>query len=126
VGLFIAKQLKDWGQMTEDNLFDIYVSSLVSLLYNCDARQSIVRMNFFKEMKAYSRDEQSGTYRVHAEKMQEAIEKLTEKILHLQIDGDYEKATDFIEEYGRLDDELKFDMERMDSAGLPLGITLKQ
>ena len=49
VGLFIAKQLHDWGKMTENDLFAIYISSLVSLLYNCDARQSIVRLNFFKE-----------------------------------------------------------------------------
>lgn len=125
VGLFIANRLNRWGQMSEDNLFAIYLSSLVSLLYNCDSHQSVIRMNFFREMSAYSRDKQSGTYRVHVEKMPEAIEKLTEKLLLVQIEGDYGIAKEFIEQYGEPDDELKLDMKRMDSANIPLGITLE-
>jgi len=125
VGLFIANQLRQWGELTDDDLKDVYISSLVSLLWNCEAQQSIVRMNFFKETGAYLRDKQTGTYRVQAEKMPEAIEKLTEMFLHLQIDGDYGKAKEFMREYGEPDDELKLDIERMDSAKIPLGITLK-
>ena len=125
VGLFIANQLRGWGELTDDELTDIYISSLVSLLYNCEARQSVMRMNFFKEMGAYSRDEKTGTYRVHVEKIPETVEQLTEELFRLQIDGDYEKAREFMEKYGKPDDELKFDMERMDSAKVPLGIMLE-
>jgi hypothetical protein len=126
VGLFIATQLNSQGQITDEELLAIYVTSLVSLLDNCYGRQSVMRLNFFKEMGAYSRDKQTGTYRVHAEKMPKAIEKLTEKLLRLQGDGDYAGAAAFIDQHGQPDDELKIDMERMDSAGLPLGITLNQ
>lgn len=125
VGLFIANQLRQWGELTDDDLKDVYISSLVSLLWNCEARQSIMRMNFFKEMGAYSMDEQTGTYRVHVEKMPKAVEKLTEELFRLQIDGDYEKAREFMEEYSRPDDKLKLDIERMDSAEIPLGIALE-
>lgn len=125
VGLFIAIQLNRLGELTDKDLADIYISSLVSLLYNSDARQSVVRMNFFKKIGAYSRDKHAGAYRIHTEKMPDAVELLTENLLHLQITGNYEKAREFMEEYGKQDDELKLDMERMDSAKIPLGIILK-
>ena len=125
IGLFIANRLKNQGQITDDDLIAIYVTSLVSLLDNCYGRQSVMRLNFFKELGAYSRDEQTGTYRVHAEKMPEAIEKLTGILLRLQGDGNYGEAAAFIERYGQPDEELKLDIERMDSAKLPLGIILE-
>jgi len=84
-----------------------------------------MRMNFFKEMGAYSRDEQTGTYRVHIEKMPEAVEKLTEELFLLQINADYEKAREFVKKYGSPDEDLKLDAERMDSAKIPLGIMLE-
>jgi len=125
VGLFIANQLRQWGELTDNELTNIYISSLLSLLFNCKARQSIMRMNFFKEMGAYSRDEQTGTYRVHIEKMPEAVEKLTEELFLLQINADYEKAREFVKKYGSPDEDLKLDAERMDSAKIPLGIMLE-
>ena len=125
VGLFIATQLNRQGQISDEDLLAIFVTSLVSLLDNCYGRQSILRLNFFKETGAYSRDKQTGAYRVHADKMPETIEKLTGILLRLQGDGNYDEAAAFIDRYSQPDEELKLDMERMDSAGLPQGIMLE-
>jgi hypothetical protein len=108
--------------MRESDLLAVFVSSLLNLLYNYEGRQSIARLNFFKERGAYSRDRQTGTYRVHPERMLESIESLLGILLRLQGDGNYDGARDFFERYGRPDYDLEEDIERIESARLPLGI----
>ncbi len=125
MSLFIAVQLHRWGQLRESELLALYVTSLVSLLTNYDGTQSVIRLNYFKGMGAYSRDPQTGTYRVHPEHMPAAIESLAEKLLRFQGDGDYEGVLAFIDRYGRPDEELKLDIDRIASARLPLGLWLE-
>jgi hypothetical protein len=122
MGHQIAIHLHGWGMMEETDLIAVFVSSLLNLLYNYEGRQSISRLNYFKERGAYSRDHRTGTYRVHLDCMREAVESLLEKLLRLQGDGDYEGALEFFERYGRPDYDLEEDIERIESARLPLGI----
>ena len=122
LGHQIAIQLHGWGMMEESDLMAVFVSSLLNLLYNYEGRQSIARLNYFKERGAYSRDHRTGTYRVHPERMREAVESLLEILLRLQGDGDYEGALEFFEHYGLPDEELKADIDRVEAAKLPLGI----
>jgi hypothetical protein len=126
VGLFIASQLHRWGRISKSQLRALYVTALVRLLYNFDGVQSVTRLNYFKERGAYSRDPKKGTYRVHPEHMSAAIESLTERLLRLQGDGDYEGARAFLARYGRPDEDLQRDIERLKAAKLPLGILLKE
>jgi len=124
VGLFIANQLNRSGELSDERLIGIYLSSLVSLFYNFDALQSIMRLNYFMESGAYVRDEQSGTYRIQVDQMAETIEKLTRSILEIQIGGDYERAAEFMDQYGKMDKVLESDVERMNSEKIPFGIRL--
>lgn len=125
VGQLIAIKLWRQGVIAEPDLWGLFVASLMGLLYNGDGTHAIMLINYFKEMGAYSRDRQSGTYRVHPQRMMGAIETLAEKILRFQGDGDYEGTRTFIQQYGGQDEELMHDMDRWYLAGLPLGLTLQ-
>jgi hypothetical protein len=103
LSLVMISQLQQWGHMSEADLHDVYVTSLVRLLFNCDGRQSIMRLNFFKERGAYAREAHTGTYRVHMAAMQAAVNTLADRLLRFQGDGDYEGAKAFVERYGRPD-----------------------
>lgn len=124
VALGMMHQLYEWGLMNDDELRAGYITALVRLLYNCDGRHSVARLNVFKEAGAYSRDANTGTYRVNVDAMPAAINSLAAQILRLQGDGDYAGAKAFLDQYGRPDDELKHDMDRIDAARLPLGLVV--
>ncbi len=72
-----------------------------------------MQLNFFKEMGAYARDASRKTYRVNLDRMPAAITALTERLLHLQGDGDYAGAQAFIARYVEPDDGLKDDIEQL-------------
>jgi hypothetical protein len=48
------------------------------------------------------------------------------RLQHQYGDGDYVEAKAFMDLYGRPDDDLKYDLERLDSTGWPIEIVLEQ
>jgi hypothetical protein len=86
----------------------------------------MVRFNFFKEKGAFVRDSETGTYRVDAERMTEAMTELSRLILTLQGDGNYEGATELTETRGVIGEQLQADLDRLTRAGIPVDITFRQ
>jgi hypothetical protein len=126
LALFLMNKLQRWGYVSQNDLRDVTVTSLVKLLYNGDSRQSIIWLNFFKEQGAYTRDNQTGTYRVNFAQFETAVNTLAEQFLQIQVNGDYEVAKAFVEQYGRADEALQHDNERIDAANLPFGLLVEQ
>ncbi len=89
-------------------------------------RANMLRFNFFEKMGAFSRDSASGTYRVNAAEMKEAVRALSSKILRLQGDGDYDGVSSLMAEMGRIDSGLQFDLDRLSSGGIPVDIVFTQ
>jgi hypothetical protein len=58
--------------------------------------------------------------------MEEAVRSLTEKIILLQGDGDYEGASQFVEQKGTIGETLEKDLERIGAAGIPVDIVFDQ
>jgi hypothetical protein len=58
--------------------------------------------------------------------MQLAMNALSNEILVIQGNGDYDAAKKMVEKYGSLTEELKIDLERINSKGIPLDIVFKQ
>jgi hypothetical protein len=85
-----------------------------------------LRFNFFEQMGAFSRDEASGTYRVEFDKMQEAVNALSAKILLLQGDGDYAGASQFVDQMGSIGPELQADLDRLEAANIPVDVVFEQ
>jgi len=89
-------------------------------------RANLVRFNFFKKMEAFSRDGSTGTYSVHFDKIREAVDALSERILRLQGDGDYQQVKAFVAEWEQSDPTLTADLERLNGAGIPVDMVFEQ
>jgi len=133
LGLYMVTQLSRKGEIEGADLMDNYVTFLAgifrSIRFGASSAHGVanlVRFNFFREAGAFSRDEQTGTYRVNFEKMQDAVDALSEKILRLQGDGDYEGASEFVERMGQMGNTLQTGLRRVSEAGIPVDVVFEQ
>jgi hypothetical protein len=86
---------------------------------------NMLRFNYFLERGAFTRNA-GGTYSIDFEKMKTASTELTQKILKLQGDGDYEGAKEWIETDGVVKAQLQADLDRVNEAGIPADIYFEQ
>ena len=133
VGLHMVTQLFERGELTEHSVEHHYVTFLAGIFRSvrfgaasAHGRANMVRFNYFREQGAFSRDEATGRYRVDFEAMREAVAGLSELILTLQGDGDYEGVAALIEEKGVVPPDLQADLDRLDAAGIPRDIVFEQ
>jgi hypothetical protein len=133
LGLYMVTKLYEDGVLSEGDVRDNYVTFMASIFRSvrfgassAHGKANMVRFNFFKELGAFSRDESSGTYRVDFEKMQQAMTALSEVILTLQGDGDYEAAAVLVGEKGVIGSELQADLNRLDNLGIPVDVVFEQ
>ncbi len=133
LGLYMITSLHERGELGDAGLEDNYVTFLGSIFRSirfgtasAHGTANLVRFNFFKEAGAFSRDENTGAYRVDFERMRQAMTALSEKILRLQGDGDYAAARAFLETYAVVDDELRAALERLQTKGIPVDIVFEQ
>jgi len=132
LGLYMVNQLLAKGEV-EGNIEDYYVTFIAGIFRSirfgsasAHGKANLLRFNFFKDMGAFSRDEATGTYRIHMDKVEAAMTALSQKILTLQGDGDYKGVLTFIEESGKKGEMLQKDLDRLNSAGIPTDIVFKQ
>ena len=133
LGLYMVTKLHEQGELEDAELLDNYVTFLAgifrSIRFGASSAHGVanlLRFNFFAETGAFSRDEATGTYRVEMEKMQEAVDALSEKILTLQGDGDYEGVTQFVGEMGKIGEGLQRDLDRLSTAGIAVDVVFEQ
>jgi hypothetical protein len=112
---------------------DHYVTFMASIFRSirfgaasAHGKANMVRFNFFKEQGAFVRDAETGTYRVDAGRMTEAMTELSRLLLTLQGDGDYDGAAELTETMGVIGDQLQADLDRLTRAGIPVDITFRQ
>lgn len=132
LGLFLVTKLNEMGEFTETNLMDNYVTFMAGIFRSvrfgassAHGMANMLRFNYFLEKGAFVRND-DGTYSTDMEKMKAASAELTEKILKLQGDGDYEAAKAWIEKDGIIKDQLKADLARVNEAGIPVDIYFNQ
>jgi hypothetical protein len=133
LGLYMITWLDEHGELDGQDLKDNFVTFLGSVFRSirfgassAHGRANLARFNFFEEMGVFSRDEATGTYRVDFERMEEAMNALSEKILRLQGDGDYEGVKAFMEDKGRIGTVLQGDLDRLAQKGIPVDIVFEQ
>jgi bacterioferritin (cytochrome b1) len=85
----------------------------------------MVRFNYFQENDAFTRNEQ-GLYSINIDKMTAAIDSLSQLILTLQGNGDYQGVGKLIKESGVIDETLTADLARLEAASIPVDIVFKQ
>lgn len=132
LGLYMVTKLKEMGELDVD-LMDNYVTFMAgifrSIRFGASSAHGVanlLRFNFFAEAGAFSRDPETGKYRVNPEAMAGAVEALSSKILTLQGDGDYAGASAFVAEMGVIGPELQADLDRLEAANIPVDIVFEQ
>lgn len=133
LGLYMVTRLHGDGVITDGDLRDNYVTFLASIFRSvrfgassAHGKANMVRFNYFEELGAFSRDDASGTYRVDFDAMREAMTALSEVILTIQGEGDYEAAAELVGNRGVIGPRLATDLERLAEAGIPVDIVFEQ
>ena len=128
----MVTELFNSGQLTEGELEDYYVTFMASVFRSvrfgassAHGKANMLRFNFFKERNAFTRLD-NGQYRINIPELKVAATELTNKILKLQGDGDYEGARKFMDEMGFVGPVLKEDLQRVERAGIPTDIVFEQ
>ena len=133
LGLYMITRLHEAGELGDSDLRDNYVTFMAGVFRSirfgassAHGKANMVRFNFFAEKGAFVRDAERGTYRVDFDRMQEAMASLSELLLTLQGDGDYEGALKLTNEKGIIGDQLQADLDRLTDANIPVDIVFSQ
>jgi hypothetical protein len=133
LGLYMVAKLKEKGELGDADMTDNFVTFLASLFRSirfgateAHGRANLAQFLFFRERGAFTRDAATGTYRVDPDKMRAAMNAMSEKILRLQGDGDYEGVVAFLPTKGAMDKTLAADLARLASADIPTDVVFKQ
>jgi hypothetical protein len=131
LGLYMVTKLKEMGELDVD-LMDNYVTFMAGIFRSVrfggassHGKANLIRYNYFKEKEAFVQGE-DGTYTVNFEKMQEAMNSLSDIILTIQGDGNYEAASKLLEEKGVITDELQNALDMVNSNNIPVDIVFEQ
>lgn len=133
LGLYIVTKLYEMGELNSGELMDNYVTFMAGIfrsarfgIASSHGKANMMRFYFFEEKGAFTRDENTGTYKIDFEKMKTAMNELTEKILIIQGDGNFEEAKAWVEKDGIITESLQKDLDRINMAGIPRDIRFKQ
>lgn len=130
LGLYMVNQLLKKGEIQGDKK-DYMVTFLAgifrSVRFGADAHGSanMIAFNYFEEHDAFERTPE-GTYKVNFDNMEKAMNGLSELILTLQGNGDYDGVKKLTEEKGIISPELQKDLDKLKSAGIPDDIVFEQ
>ncbi len=132
LGLYMIKQLHAKGEV-EGDLKDYYVTFMAGIFRSvrfgassAHGKANMIRFNFFKEYGAFEFDEATGTYSVNFDKIEDAMQALSNKILTLQGDGDYDGVAKLVAEKALINDALQKDLDRLADANIPVDIVFEQ
>ena len=133
LGLYMIGKLGEMGELDAARRNDNYVTFLAGIFRSvrfgassAHGKANMVAFNWLQREGAFTRDPDTGHYRVDYDRMEAAVDSLSAKILTLQGDGDYEGAKALIDEMGVIGPDLQADLDRVEAAGIPVDIVFKQ
>jgi len=133
LGLFIVDKLYEMGELNSGEVMDNYVTFMAGIfrsarfgIASSHGKANMMRFYYFQEKGAFTKDPETGTYKVNFEKMKAAMNELTQKILIIQGDGDFEQAKAWVEADGKIKEDLQKDLDKINEAGIPRDIVFKQ
>ena len=133
LGLYMVQKLRENGEITEGEIMDNYVTFLAGIFRSirfgassAHGRANMIRFNYFSDAGAFTRDPDTGTYRVNVVEFEQAIKNLGNDILVLQGNGSYDAVAAFVAEQGNVSTELQADLNRLDAISIPVDIVYQQ
>ena len=131
LGLYMVNQLHKQGEIDGD-INDYIVTFMAGIFRSvrfgassAHGKANMIRFNFFDEMSAFTRNE-DGTYTVNFDNFQKAMDALSEKILVLQGDGDYDAVAKLVADYGLIKPTLQGDLDNLSDQGIPVDVIFEQ
>jgi hypothetical protein len=132
MGLYLVTKLYEMGELKEGEVMDNYITFFAGIFRSCrfgaaDAhgKSNMIQFNYFFE-KGVSKRNENGTYFVDFDKMKEAVISLMQKIIHVEGDGNYNEAKQWIEQKGIIIPQLKADIDRVNTSNIPVDIVFIQ
>jgi hypothetical protein len=133
LSLFFVTKLYEMGEMNGGELMDNYVTFMANVfrsvrfgISNDQGVANMIRFYYFEEMGAFTRNKESGKYKIDFDKMREAMLKFSEKILQIQGNGDYEAAKKLVDDKGYIRDDLLNDLYKIQKQRIPKDIVFIQ
>lgn len=132
LGLYMVTKLHERGELKGDikEYYTTFMASIFrSVRFGASSAHGVanmIRFTFFKEMGAFERDPATNTYKINYDKMQAAMNALSDKILTLQGDGNYDGVTKLVQEMAVIKPELQADLDRLKEKGIPVDIVFEQ
>lgn len=133
LGLYMVEKLHKMGELEEGEMMDYYTTFMAGIFRSVRFGSSsahgvanLLRFNYFSEQGAFNFNPETGHYAVNAEKMSAAVASLSEKILTLQGNGDYEGVALWFKEKGQINQELADALARINSKGIPVDVDFEQ
>ena len=131
LGLYMVLQLHEKGEI-EGDVRDYMTTFMTSIFRSvrfgassAHGKANMIRFNFFQEREAFTKND-DGTYKVNYDKMEAAMADLSELILTLQGNGDYDGVAALVEEKGMIGAELQGDLNRLQDASIPVDVIFEQ
>ena len=131
LGLYMITQLHAKGEI-EGDLKSYYTTFMASIFRSirfgtssAHGKANMIRFNFFKDEGVFMRSE-AGIYKIDYDKMNDAMNALSAKILQLQGDGDYEGVAKLVAEETVIKVDLQSDLERLSDLGIPVDVVFEQ
>jgi hypothetical protein len=131
LGLYMVQQLHKKGEI--DGEMKDYMTTFMAGIFrsvrfgasSAHGKANMIRFNFFKEKEAFTKNE-DGTYKVNYDKMEEAMKELSNIILTLQGNGDYQGVLKLVNEKGVIPTNLQTDLDKLSTANIPVDVIFEQ
>jgi len=131
LGLYMITQLHAKGEV-EGDIKSYYTTFMASIFRSirfgtssAHGKANMIRFNFFKDQGVFIRSAE-GKYKIDYDKMNDAMNALSAKILKLQGDGDYDGVAKLVAEETVIKADLKSDLERLSALGIPVDVVFEQ
>ena len=132
MGLYLVTKLYEIGEITSGEVMNNYVTFFAGIFRSsrfgassAHGKANMLSLKYFADNGAFIYQD-NGYYKVNLDQMKKAVESLVEKILKVQGDGDYDAAKTWVEGDGVMTESLRRDLEKVNTAGIPVDIVFKQ
>jgi hypothetical protein len=132
LGLYLVNELFQKGEV-EGSMEDYYVTFLAGIFRSvrfgaatAHGKANMIRFNYFKEMNAFIYNAESEKYKVDFENIEKAMNSLSEKLIVLQGDGNYDNVNEFVNKYANIPPDLQKDLDKLSTLKIPVDIRFIQ
>ncbi len=131
LGLYMVNQLLKKGELTgtqEDYFVTFLAGILRSVRFGASSahgQANMIAFNYFAENGAFEKTA-NGRYKVNVAKIEKAMNGLSELILTLQGNGDYDGVKKLYADKGIIHDDLQKDLDVLKTKNIPVDVVFEQ